>query len=77
MKHKKSKKKEQHRKDADNESLDLDALTKLYQENIRNSPIYNTMVRKFGKTRADELLKEFRAVRTTGFEEETDDEEVL
>ena len=31
-----------------------------YQKNIRNSPIWDAMVKEFGKDRAEEMLKEFR-----------------
>lgn len=41
---------------------DIEALEKSYQENIRNSPIFNEMVKKFGKEKAEELLKEFKVV---------------
>jgi hypothetical protein len=40
--------------------IDLDALTKSYQENIRKSPIFKMMVKKFGRKKAEELLKEFK-----------------
>lgn len=38
----------------------LEELTKQYQENIRNSPMWGEMVRKFGRAKAEELLKECR-----------------
>ena len=41
---------------------DIEALEKGYQENIRNSPIFDEMVKKFGKKKAEELLKEFKVV---------------
>ena len=36
-------------------------LTKRYQENIRKSPLWDEMVRRFGKQKAELLLREFRA----------------
>jgi len=36
----------------------LEDLTRQYQENIRNSPMWSEMVRKFGRAKAEELLKE-------------------
>jgi len=41
---------------------DIEALEKRYQENIRNSPIFDEMVKKFGKKKAEELLNEFKVV---------------
>jgi hypothetical protein len=38
----------------------LEELTKQYQENIRNSPMWGEMVGKFGRAKAEELLKECR-----------------
>jgi hypothetical protein len=38
----------------------LEELTKQYQENLRNSPMWSEMVRKFGRAKAEELLKECR-----------------
>ena len=35
-------------------------LTQLYQQNIRNSPLWNQMVSEFGIEKAEQLLKEFR-----------------
>ena len=35
----------------------LEEMTKQYQENIRNSPMWGEMVRKFGRAKAEELLK--------------------
>ncbi len=40
---------------------ELEQMTKEYQKQIRNSPLWNEMVKKFGKERAGELLKECRA----------------
>ena len=39
----------------------LDAMTKQFQESIRNSPMWSDMVRQFGKKKAEELLLECRA----------------
>jgi hypothetical protein len=41
---------------------DIEVLDKSYQESIRNSPIFDEMVKKFGKKRAEKLLKEFKVV---------------
>ena len=38
----------------------LEEMTKQYQENLRNSPRWGEMVRKFGRAKAEELLKECR-----------------
>ena len=38
----------------------LEKMTKKYQENIRKSPIWKEMVQKYGKEKAEELLKELR-----------------
>ena len=40
---------------------ELEQLTKAYQESIRNSPIWDSMVREFGLEQAEEMLKEFKA----------------
>jgi hypothetical protein len=34
----------------------LDEMTRTYQESIRNSPMWEEMVRTFGKKKAEELL---------------------
>ena len=34
--------------------------TEKYQKNIRNSPIWDAMIKEFGEDRAEEMLKEFR-----------------
>lgn len=39
----------------------LDELTRLHQQNIRNSPMWDEMVREFGLQRAEALLKQCRA----------------
>jgi hypothetical protein len=36
-------------------------MTEEYQNKIRNSPIWNQMVKKYGKEKAEELLKQCRA----------------
>lgn len=46
----------------DGPPADIEALERSYRENIRNSPIFDEMVKKFGKERAEELLKEFKVV---------------
>ena len=38
----------------------LEEMSKIYQENIRNSPLWDEMVKEYGKEKAEELLKEFR-----------------
>jgi hypothetical protein len=32
-----------------------------YQKQIRNSPLWDEMVQKYGKEKAEKLLKEFKA----------------
>jgi len=39
----------------------LQRMTELYQQNIRNSPLWDQMVSEFGLEKAERLLKEFRA----------------
>jgi len=39
----------------------LDEMTRSYQEGIRNSPLWEEMVREFGQQRAEELLRQCRA----------------
>ena len=39
----------------------LEEMTKQYQKNIRNSPLWGMMVKQFGKEKAEELLKGCRA----------------
>ena len=36
-------------------------MTKQYQKHIRNSPLWDEMVKKYGKKEAEKLLKEFKA----------------
>ena len=38
----------------------LDAATKVYQENVRNSPLWDQMVKEYGEEEAKRLLSEFR-----------------
>ena len=38
----------------------LDEASRLYQESIRNSPLWDEMVRQFGEKKAERLLLEFR-----------------
>jgi len=39
----------------------MEELTKKYQENIRNSPLWEIMVSEFGPEKAEEVLKKFQA----------------
>jgi hypothetical protein len=39
----------------------LERMTELYQEQIRNSPMWDEMVREFGPEKAEELLRQCRA----------------
>ena len=36
-------------------------MTKEYQKQIRNSPLWDEMVQKYGKKEAEKLLKEFNS----------------
>jgi hypothetical protein len=36
-------------------------MTKEYQNQIRNSPLWDEMVQKYGKKESEKLLKEFKA----------------
>lgn len=38
----------------------LEQMTKVYREKVKNSPLWDEMVIKFGEQRAEELLKQFR-----------------
>lgn len=38
----------------------LDKATRLYQHNIRNSPLWDQMVKEFGEKEAERLLLQFR-----------------
>lgn len=37
----------------------LDEMTRLYQQKIRNSPLWEEMVRRFGEEEAERLLRQF------------------
>ncbi len=39
----------------------LEKMTKEYQKQIRSSPLWDEMVQKYGKEKAEKLLKEFKA----------------
>jgi hypothetical protein len=41
--------------------LTLELLTRAYQQQIRNSPLWDEMVREFGPLKAEALLKQCRA----------------
>ena len=38
----------------------IEEMEKAYRENIRNSPIWDMMMKEYGKARAEELLLEFK-----------------
>ena len=38
----------------------LDEMTRVYQQNTRESPLWEEMVREFGEEEAQRLLREFR-----------------
>ena len=38
----------------------IEAVTKEYQKQIRNSPLWEMMVEQYGEEQAQEMLKEFR-----------------
>ena len=38
----------------------IETVTKEYQKQIRNSPLWETMVEQFGEEKAQEMLKEFK-----------------
>ncbi|MCJ8297265.1 MAG: SEC-C domain-containing protein [Colwellia sp.] len=40
---------------------EIEKMTKKYQNQVRNSPMWDEMVSEFGKEKAEELLKEFKA----------------
>jgi hypothetical protein len=42
------------------QDLDLASMTQSYQEKIRHSPLWNTMVAEFGEAKAERMLKEFK-----------------
>ena len=35
-------------------------MSKIYQEKVRNSPLWDEIVEQYGEDKAEELLKEFR-----------------
>jgi hypothetical protein len=39
----------------------MEEMTKQYQKSIRQSPIWDELVRRFGRKKAEELLKECKA----------------
>ncbi len=39
---------------------EIESMTKKYQENVKNSPLWNEMLREFGRERAEQILKEFK-----------------
>lgn len=40
--------------------LETAAMTEAYQQRIRNSPLWDKMVKEFGEQKATEMLKEFK-----------------
>jgi hypothetical protein len=40
--------------------LEIAAMTEAYQQRIRNSPLWDQMVKEFGEQKATEMLKEFK-----------------
>lgn len=42
-------------------SSEIKQMTKDYQNQIRNSPLWDEMINEFGQEKAEELLKEFKA----------------
>jgi len=40
---------------------ELDEMTRRYQESIRRSPLWDQMVKQFGKAKAETLLRQCRA----------------
>jgi hypothetical protein len=40
--------------------LETAAMTEAYQQRIRNSPLWDQMVKEFGEQKATEMLKEFK-----------------
>lgn len=39
---------------------DLEALSRTYQDEVRNSSLWDTMVAEYGQEKAEKLLKEFK-----------------
>jgi hypothetical protein len=42
-------------------SSEIEEMTKEYQNQVRNSPMWDDMVNEYGREKAEELLKEFKA----------------
>lgn len=42
------------------QDLDLASMTRTYQEKIRQSPLWNTMVAEYGEAKAERMLKDFK-----------------
>ena len=42
-------------------AAELEDMTRRYQERIRRSPLWERMVKEYGKDKAEELLRQFRA----------------
>ena len=42
-------------------SSEIEKMTKEYQNQIRNSPLWDKMVKQYGEEKAEELLSEFKA----------------
>jgi hypothetical protein len=42
-------------------AAELEEMTRRYQERIRHSPLWRQMVKEYGKEKAEELLRQFRA----------------
>ena len=42
-------------------SSQIEQMTKEYQNQVRNSPLWDKMIKEYGKEKAEELLKEFKA----------------
>ena len=42
-------------------SSEIDKMTKEYQNKIKNSPMWDEMVKQYGEEKAEELLSEFKA----------------
>jgi hypothetical protein len=42
------------------QNLDLASMTRTYQEKIRHSSLWDTMVAEYGEAKAESMLKEFK-----------------
>jgi hypothetical protein len=42
------------------QDLDLASMPRTYQEKIRHSPLWNTMVAEYGEAKAERMLKDFK-----------------